>query len=212
MGFLSSVGKIAGTITGSTAAGEASEAANRAGWASQEKMFEKSSELYKPWREAGLRGLTQYEDLLKDPSSVTGTPGYQFGMQQGLQGLGASASARGMGLSGRTLKDITRFGQDYSSTKFDQHLNRYKGLADYGMQATGATAGIYGQQGTAAQGFHQRQGQIKSAQATAPFQDLMTLGKIGMAAYTGGASMMAPGGMPGGGGAGSIDPRATAGW
>lgn len=72
--------------------------------------------------------------------------GLQFGLQQGVQGLERQASAGGMQLSGATLKALTRFGNDYGTTKaqgaydrFNQNkTTKYNRLA--GISGTGQTA------------------------------------------------------------------------
>ena len=86
-------------------------------------------------------------DLQMDPS-------FQFRLDQNLGAIENSAAARGMQLSGSTLKDLSRFSQDYSSQEFGNAYSRYMGqqgdmfnrlasLAGIGQsasQATGATA------------------------------------------------------------------------
>lgn len=86
-------------------------------------------------------------DLQMDPS-------YQFRLNQNLGAIENSAAARGMQLSGSTLKDLSRFSQDYASQEFGNAYGRYMGqqsnqfnrlasLAGIGQtasQATGATA------------------------------------------------------------------------
>lgn len=72
--------------------------------------------------------------------------GLQFGLQQGVQGLERQASAGGSQLSGATLKALSRYGNDYGSTKaqgafdrFNQNkTTRYNRLA--GISGTGQTA------------------------------------------------------------------------
>lgn len=51
-------------------------------------------------------------------------PGYQFGMQQGQQGLDNQFSRAGGLLSGAALKAASRFNQDYAGTKFNDAFNR----------------------------------------------------------------------------------------
>jgi hypothetical protein len=86
-------------------------------------------------------------DLQMDPS-------YKFRLDQNLGAIENSAAARGMQLSGSTLKDLSRFSQDYASQEYGNAYNRYTGqqsdlfnrmasLAGIGQtasQATGATA------------------------------------------------------------------------
>lgn len=51
-------------------------------------------------------------------------PGYQFGLDQGRNTIDQSAASRGALLSGKTLKDLMSFGQDYAGTKYDAAFNR----------------------------------------------------------------------------------------
>lgn len=85
-------------------------------------------------------GLTGYQNLLKDPSQITNDPGYQFGLQQGMNAYDNSGSARGMRLSGAQAKALTRYGQDYGQTKFNESLNRFGNLAGLGGAGAGTIA------------------------------------------------------------------------
>jgi hypothetical protein len=51
-------------------------------------------------------------------------PGYQFGLNQGTQGIERGQAARGNFLSGAAMKELTRFNEDYAGTKFDNAFNR----------------------------------------------------------------------------------------
>ena len=72
--------------------------------------------------------------------------GLQFGLDEGRKGYERQGAASGMQLSGATLKALTRFGNDYGSTKaqgaydrFNQNkTTRYNRLA--GISGTGQTA------------------------------------------------------------------------
>jgi len=64
-----------------------------------------------------------------DPFSFTGEdlqnePGYQFGLNQGTQGIERAQAARGNFLSGAAMKELTRFNEDYAGTKFNDAYNR----------------------------------------------------------------------------------------
>lgn len=83
-------------------------------------------------------------DLRKDPVYQSGL---QFGLDQGTQGINRQAAAGGNFLSGATLKALTRFGNDYGSTKANESYNRFNnnqtqqynrlaGLSGAGQQAT----------------------------------------------------------------------------
>lgn len=51
-------------------------------------------------------------------------PGYQFGLQEGLGNVQNTAAARGGLYSGNALKALTRYGNDYATTKFGEAANR----------------------------------------------------------------------------------------
>lgn len=85
-----------------------------------------------PALQARNAGLSGYQNLLQNPSRITSDPGYQFGLSQGVNAYDNSGAARGMRLSGGQAKALTRFGQDYGQTKFNESLNRYGNLAGLG--------------------------------------------------------------------------------
>jgi hypothetical protein len=83
-------------------------------------------------------------DMNADPVYQSGL---QFGLDQGTQGINRQAAAGGNFLSGATLKALTRFGNDYGSTKANESYNRFNadqnsqynklaGLSGAGQQAT----------------------------------------------------------------------------
>jgi hypothetical protein len=110
----------------------------------QREIFEKQTELQKPFREAGLAGQNRLMELL----GIGGTkgapgygryataefgadkfqadPGYAFRMSEGMKALERSAAARGGLLSGATLKGTQRFGQDLASQEYQNAFNRYQ--------------------------------------------------------------------------------------
>lgn len=69
------------------------------------------------------------------------TPGYQFGMSEGLRGVQSGAAARGQLNSGKTLRDLMRFGTNYA----DQV--GYRPYVSDLMQLSGRGQALAGQQG-----------------------------------------------------------------
>lgn len=71
------------------------------------------------------------------------TPGYQFQFDQGTAAVNALAGARGGLNSGRTLQDLTTFGQGVANQEYGNYFNRLMGLVSGGQSAAGnqATAG-----------------------------------------------------------------------
>lgn len=61
-------------------------------------------------------------DLHTDPVYESGL---QYGLDQGTAGINRQAAAGGSMLSGATLKALTRFGNDYGSTKANDSYNRF---------------------------------------------------------------------------------------
>lgn len=75
------------------------------------------------------------------PSSISqnviaNDPGYQFRLSEGQKALERSAAAKGGLFSGGTLKDLTRYGQNFASNEFQNVYNRAMGLAGLGQNST----------------------------------------------------------------------------
>lgn len=60
------------------------------------------------------------DDVFKDPS-------YGFRLSEGVKARERLASAGGRTLGGRTLKELTRYGQDYASTEYGKAYDRARG-------------------------------------------------------------------------------------
>ena len=102
---------------------------------------------------ANRTGATQY-------GGFQASPGYGFAFDQGTSAVNALAGARGGLNSGRTMQDLTTFGQGIANQEFGNYLNRLAGLTDQGLSAAtmqanaaNATAGrvsnAYGAMGNA---------------------------------------------------------------
>lgn len=77
----------------------------------------------------------QYADMLqglmKDPSSILKQPGYEFGMQQGIQALTRGMAATGYTGSGNEMIALQQYGQQYAADwllKQEQLLGQLSGL------------------------------------------------------------------------------------
>jgi hypothetical protein len=147
-------GSLLGASASRSAASSQQAAANRATdvaaqtadqqVALQREIFEKQTELQKPFREAGLAGQNRLMELLgiggtagapgygKYATAEFGAdkfkadPGYAFRMAEGMKALERSAAARGGLLSGATLRGTQRFGQDLASQEYQNAFNRYQ--------------------------------------------------------------------------------------
>lgn len=117
----------------------------------QREIFETTRQDYAPYRETGANALDQLAALLglkggdlqqNAFSQFQETPGYQFGLDQGVNAIDRSAASRGMLNSGRTLKELQRFGQGYADQEFNNYLNRLAGTAGVGQSSTNALAQV----------------------------------------------------------------------
>lgn len=96
---------------------------------------------------ASQRGQYQgmLSSLINNPSSITSTPGYQFGLTQSQNAVTGSAAANGMVNSGNVLSALSNNAQGYAST---QLTNQELLLA----QLSGANVGSPGEAGSILQG------------------------------------------------------------
>lgn len=78
------------------------------------------------WQSSNVGRSPEFGSLLEDftGEDLENEPGYQFGLEQGRNTVDQSAASRGALLSGKTLKDLMTFGQDYAGTKYDAAFNR----------------------------------------------------------------------------------------
>lgn len=96
----------------------------------QQLMFDQQRQDAAPWRAAGEDALSQLRALLAPGGGLTqdfnagSDPGYQFGLNEGLKALERTLP-RAYGFdSGATLKALTRYGNDYATTKYNEAFNR----------------------------------------------------------------------------------------
>ena len=121
----------------------------------QRRQYDLNRADQQPYKDVGygalrdLTGLSQM-DPTPDAATVMGSPGYQFGLKEGLDNVQNTAAARGGLYSGGALKALTRYGNDYATTKFNDENNRLQsnfgnrwnrlaGLAGIGQSATNQT-------------------------------------------------------------------------
>jgi len=175
-----------------------------------------------PYRQAGQQALGAYEGSL----GLTGgkgqqgamdrfkaSPGYQYAVNQAMQGARRTASASGLGGSGAEQAELQRRAEGLASQEYGQYQNRLSSLAGSGQQAAGQAAQIaYGTggnlanlgQGYAGQeaGLYGQMGQSASEAKMAESAGLSkTIGALGGAAA--GWAIGGPAGMWKGAAAGS---------
>ena len=98
-----------------------------------------------PLMDRGNPGMDWYGNLLGinggDPQArqqfLEGTPGYQFALDQGIEGLNRGANARGMLQSGNNSQDIMRFASGLASQNYFNLLNAGQPYFGLGQGAAG---------------------------------------------------------------------------
>lgn len=111
-----------------------------------------------PYRESGVIGLNEIQRGLgyeKPGTTAMGDfnrdftmddfvkdPGYQFRMDEGTRALEGSASARGGLLSGRTGKELERYGEDYASGEYSNAYNRFNADRNTRFNRLASLAGV----------------------------------------------------------------------
>jgi len=136
-----------GGMMGSNASKKAAEmqaAAAREQLALQRRMYEETTARNQPFYNTGVgannrlatllgtggnAGDADYGSLARnfsmDDYLSNKDPGYQFGLDTGMNALNASNAATGGLHSGAALKAAQRYGVDYGSTKYNEAFNRY---------------------------------------------------------------------------------------
>lgn len=139
-----------GDITGSKAAAKGAENASNAQVAALEQANKLSKEMYdtsrqdlSPWRTVGSDAVTRAGNMLTpggfDFRAFQETPQYQFGFDQGMNGLQRHMASAGLTGSGAALKAATRYGQGYAGQQFGDYYNRLLQLSGMGQSAAGMT-------------------------------------------------------------------------
>ncbi len=131
-------------------AADSQAASSAAAIAEQRRQFDLTRSDYQPYRETGVNALQQLAGDINRPTSaadVMSDPGYQFGLDQGQQGIDRKIAASGGRVSGAAIKAAGRFGTNYATTGYSaayqrgqDRLNRLAALAGIGQTATSGSA------------------------------------------------------------------------
>jgi hypothetical protein len=123
-------GSILGGALGGRSSRRAAQAQERAqaeATAEQRRQFDIGQANQQPFRISGTNAvneLANYRFQAPDAGQVERDPGYAFGLQQGRNALEGSAASRGGLFSGNALKALTRYGNDYGTTKYNDAFER----------------------------------------------------------------------------------------
>lgn len=99
-----------------------------------------------PYRQAGEQALGAYEGTLglggpggrqQALDAFRTSPGYQYALHQGLQGVQRGMAARGLSGSGAEMRALQGVGQGLASQEYGQYQQRLAGLAGMGAGQAG---------------------------------------------------------------------------
>jgi hypothetical protein len=99
-----------------------------------------ASDPFGPYRQ---QYADQLSALMKDPSSITKDPGYEFQFNQGREAINRSMGAKGYLGSGNLGIALTEYGQNYAQNYFTKKAEQLAGLAGAGISPnfSGALSG-----------------------------------------------------------------------
>lgn len=175
-----------GDIFGGGAAKKAAKAQVKAaqmGVDELHRQFDLTRSDLAPWREAGGAAIQAGAAMLQPGYDYTTSPGYQFRFGEGQRAVESGAAAKGMLMSGGTLKDLVRFGQGTAAQDFNDQFNRQMAIAGGGQQATQAGAQMGQQTASGIADLYTQQGNAKASgyigQANAIGNTLGQIAQIG---------------------------------
>jgi hypothetical protein len=163
---MSVIADIAGAVIGAHASKKAAATQAKFGQQAldlQGKMFEEGRADLAPWRAAGGQAIGQGLAMLQPGYDYKTSPGYDFRFNEGQRAIESSAAAKGMSMSGGTLKDLARFGDGVASADYNDQFNRMMAVAGGGQQAATSSATLGQNYANAGSGILQGIGNSKAS-------------------------------------------------
>jgi hypothetical protein len=90
---------------------------------------------YKPYMDFGKEQIETAGAIFRGEKSIQDSPGYSYRFNEGQAAIENSAAAKGNLFGGRTLLELTKFGQEFASNELDKMVQR---STQVGMPATQA--------------------------------------------------------------------------
>jgi len=142
---MSGIAKVAEDLTGTTKSMRKAQTSRARGYDEALSTLSGTGDLGEQFTEFGGKALSRLSQLLDDPEAIRETAGYQFRLEEGERSVERSASARGGLFSGQTLKELTRYGQEYATAERSAEMGRLASLADMGLKGGAGAAQMIGQ-------------------------------------------------------------------
>lgn len=171
---IAGVGSVIASGTASNAAQNSADTAAN----TQLQMFNQTKQTLSPFVSTGTNAMSQLASIFGYGQGGTGTPdaaaatsqltqfpGYQFGLDQGVQALDRSAASRGLLLSGAQLQDTQKFGQNYAMQQaWQPYVSGLQWASNLGENAAAGT-GQLGATAAAGAASSQLQGGLAAGSA-----------------------------------------------
>jgi hypothetical protein len=126
-------GQLVGGLYAQNKAAGAAQDGNNAQNALLGQMYQQNRADNQPLLDFRNSGLTQLQNLLKDPSGIVNDPGYKFQRDQGQKALANQFAAAGNYYSGPQMKKAIEYNQNFAGTKLDQSYNRLANAVGLGQ-------------------------------------------------------------------------------
>lgn len=154
LGGASLIGGLAQASAANKAADAQKDAAQQQ-LALQERIYDETTKRFQPWVNAGGTALKAQNYLMglgRSPVigqnaqgqnqrySFTGSPSYQFNLNEGLGAIEATKAAQGGLYSGAAMKAAQKYGAGLASNEFWNNYNALSGLSQQGQSAAGGQA------------------------------------------------------------------------
>jgi len=91
-----------------------------------------------PYMQAGGRALGR----LEDPNAFETSPGYNFRLQQGIDGVTTNRAVNGLLRSGGAMKAVSDYASNSASDEFNRWFGQQQAIAGMGLQGAGIGAGV----------------------------------------------------------------------
>lgn len=165
-------------------------------------LYNQNQANFQPRITSGNRATSALDQLLglvpsdQSPTEILrATPGYQFRMNEALNGVNASAYARGVGNSGAALKALQDRAYGIADQSFNDYVGQVGDVANRGLGATSALAGVSTNYGNAVTANNNNAADAASnaalAQAAAIQQIINGVGGAAGSIFGGGANKLA---------------------
>lgn len=132
-------------LASSVIASNSQQKAEKSAINEQNKMYGNAQTALQPYEDFGQSKLSTLNNLLSPnsataQSTLSGLPGYQFALNQGLQSTQSGAAARGLGTSGAAMRGAADYTTGLANQYYFDYANQLQNAVNTGANAAGGLA------------------------------------------------------------------------